>query len=247
MSLAGELRRLAERLDTPESRTARKERIPLALYQFFERVKQLTPVGTILDVGANVGNFAEAVAKRFPKTPIHAFEPLPGCFARLKSVAEKHPVIQPHPFAIGSEAGETEFHENDSAASSSLLEMTDRHRELWPKTANDHLTRVQVKTLDGFAKETPIKGPVFVKVDVQGFEMHVFRGGTDVLRDVAVIMAEVLFEPLYENQTDFLELQNFLAEHGFRFLEFCEETRLQKEHRLVYANAVFVKKELRYP
>ena len=67
------------------------------------------------------------------------------------------------------------------------------------------------------------------------------------MKNVAVIMSEVQFDAFYEKQTDFLQLQNHLAERGFRFLEFADERRLRDEQRLVYADAVFVRSELRFP
>jgi len=247
MSLAGELRRIAERLDTPEARPARKLRVPLPLYRLFQRVRMLTPVGSIFDVGANIGQFSEWAAKCFPETPIHAFEPLSNCLEDLDKVAARFPRIQTHAFALGDESGEVEMYENDFAPSSSLLPMTDRHREIWPKTAQDKKTRIRVRTMDEFTRETDIEGPIFLKIDVQGFELNVLRGGEQTLKDVAVIMSEVQFDAFYENQTDFLQLQNHLAERGFRFLEFADERRLRDEQRLVYADAVFVRKELQFP
>lgn len=247
MSLAGELRRIAERLDTPEARPARKLRVPLPLYRLFQRVRMLTSVGSVFDVGANIGQFSEWAAKCFPEAPVHAFEPLPSCLADLEKVAARYPQIQTHPFALGDESGEVEMYENNFAPSSSLLPMTDRHREMWPKTAKDKKRRIQVRTLDGFTAETDCNTPIFLKIDVQGFELNVLRGGEQTLKNVAVIMSEVQFDAFYEKQTDFLQLQNHLAERGFRFLEFADERRLRDEQRLVYADAVFVRSELRFP
>lgn len=247
MSLAGELRRLAERLDTPDAKPARQLRIPLPLYRLFHRLQLLTPIATVLDIGANVGKWAECATKFFQDAEVHAFEPLSCCFQDLDARVARYPRMHGHHFALGPESGEAEMFENDYTPSSSLLPMTERHREMWPKTSHDKKTLVPVKSLDDFAAETKLPAPIFLKIDVQGFEMNVFRGAAETLRNVAAILTEVQFDEFYENQADFLELQNFLAQHGFRFLEFCDERRLRDEHRLVYANAVFVKKDLRYP
>jgi hypothetical protein len=137
--------------------------------------------------------------------------------------------------------------QNDYAPSSSLLPMEERHKELWPKTVNAKKISVPLDTLDNVAARLAARGPVFIKLDVQGFELHVLRGATRTLQDVAVVMTEVLFENLYTGQADFRTLANFLAEHGFRFLEFSEERRLAPLGRLVYADAVFVKAGLKFP
>ncbi|MGB0579777.1 MAG: FkbM family methyltransferase [Limisphaerales bacterium] len=247
MSFAGELRRIAERLDTPDARPARRMRIPLPLYRMFNRIRLLTPVNTILDVGANIGEFSEWVAKFWPEAKIHAFEPLPCCLSPLQQVAARHPQVSIHEFALGEKSGEAEMFENEFSPSSSLLPMTDRHREIWPKTAKDKPVNVPIRTLDAFVEENQLSTPTLLKLDVQGFEINVLRGASKALKNVAVILSEVQFDAFYEDQTDFLDLQILLKEHGFRFLEFADERRLNEEHRLVYADAVFVRHELRFP
>ena len=244
MSLARELRKLADRLDTPSAATARRLGMPLDRYQLFERIKSLADIRTVLDVGANQGEFARYSADCFPNAAIHCFEPLPVCQPLLQAVAARYSQIKIHPVALGEKNGTVEMFENDFAPSSSLLPMQDRHRELWPKTIGTKKIQVTMETLDGIAAKSPLASPIFLKLDVQGFEMSVLRGATQVLRQTAVAMMEVLFEPLYEGQADFRELLNFMAERGFRFVEFADERRLPPVGKMVYADGVFVNDQL---
>ena len=238
--LAKRLRKLADYIDTPDYVTARRLGVPLRQYQFFQRVKEYN-ICCILDIGANSGEFARWCASTFGNVPIHCFEPLPQCEASLRRVAERYRNIQLHLFALGDQEGEFEMYENDFAPSSSLLPMLDRHRELWPKTRLDHKINIQVKTLDQVFSGQPFSGPVFMKMDVQGFEMHVLHGAESMLKNVAVIMLEVLFENLYEGQSSLQDMMNYLSQRGFRFLEFMDERRLPPLGKLVYADAVFVR------
>ncbi|MBL6764906.1 MAG: FkbM family methyltransferase [Verrucomicrobiae bacterium] len=247
MSLAGELRKVADRLSTPGAKEARKLRVPLDLYRLYRRLGELTQICTVFDVGANTGEFASWTAKCLPEASIHAFEPLTVCHERLRAAAARHPGMSVHTCALGDRAGMTEMFQNDYSPSSSLLPMEDRHRELWPKTAGDKAVEVEVRTLDDVVAETKAAGPAFLKLDVQGFEMHVLRGAEKALaNEVAIVMCETLFEGLYEGQAEFLEMLRFLDERGFRFLEFADERRLGENGRLIYADAVFVRRELRY-
>jgi len=246
MSLAGELRKLANRLDVPGFAEARRQRVPLELYRFFDRVKKLSDIRTVLDVGANTGEFARWVARCFPTATIHAFEPLTVCQSSLQQIATAHSQVQVHPLALGDSTGTVEMFQNDYAPSSSLLPMEERHKELWPKTVNARKISVPLDTLDNMAVRLALHGPAFLKLDVQGFELHVLRGATNTLRATDVVMSEVLFENLYAGQADFRTLANFLAGHGFRFLEFADERRLPPLGRLVYADAVFVKEGLKF-
>ena len=244
MSLARELRKLADRLDTPGAAVARRMRIPLDRYRLFERVKSVADIRTVLDVGANQGEFARYAADCFPNATIHCFEPLPVCQPQLKTLAAGCSRIKVHPVALGEKSCAMQMFENDFAPSSSLLPMQDRHRELWPKTTGAKKIPVTMTTLDAVAAVAPFTGHMFLKLDVQGFEMNVLRGATQALRQTAVVMMEVLFEPLYEGQADFRELLNFMADQGFRFIEFADERRLPPLGKLVYADGVFLNEQL---
>ena len=149
-----------------------------------------------------------------------------------------------HPVALGDECGEVEMFENDYSPSSSLLPMRDRHRELWPWTAHDTKIEVSMRTLDSLAAEVAWSAPLIMKLDVQGFELNVLRGAVETLGNCAGVFLEVLFEPLYEGQTDFRALMDFLADHGFRFSEFLNERRVPPEQKLVYADAAFLNTRL---
>ncbi len=241
--IAKELRRFAETLDNPNKRRARAMGIPLGAYSLFRRVESIAPVEGILDIGANDARFARWCATYFGSTPLHCFEPLPICMEALNKFAsdKKHVII--HPFALGEAEGTIEMHQNDYSPSSSILPMKQRHRDLWPHTKRDKPIQIQVRRLDSF--DDLFKPPIFLKIDVQGYELHVLRGGDNVLQKASAIQLEVLFEPLYEGQHDFRSVMNFLADRGFIFSEFTGERRLGLEQNLVYADALFVAERYR--
>ena len=92
--------------------------------------------------------------------------------------------------------------ENDYSPSSSLLPMTDRTKQLWPKTKNEKRISVAVDTLDNVTRRLGVKGPAFLKLDVQGFELRVLNGATTTLRDTEIAMMGVQFDNLYEGQAN---------------------------------------------
>ncbi|MBG88490.1 MAG: hypothetical protein CMO80_16540 [Verrucomicrobiales bacterium] len=248
MSLAGELRKVADRLSTPGAKEAHRLRVPLDLFRLYQRLQELTPVKTVLDVGANTGEFAAWTGRCLPESQVHMFEPLKVCHNRLQTLADANSRMTMHPYALGDEPGKQQIFENDYSPSSSLLPMKDRHRELWPKTAGDKQVETDVKTLDDVEAEQDFAGPAFLKLDVQGFELHVLRGAKKCLGGkVAAVMCETLFEVLYDGQVEFPQMLEFMAEQGFRFLEFADERRMGDWGRMVYADALFVRQDLRYP
>lgn len=245
MDIPRKLRRYADLIETPEAWDARRLRIALPLYQFFIRIRAYADIRTVLDVGANRGQFARWCAAVFPDAEIHAFEPLPDCMPWLDRLAAEIPRVRIHPIALGESAGSSVMYQNDYDPSSSMLPMLDRHREIAPKTSHAREIQVEVARLDDVARTRKFREPVFLKIDVQGFERSVLAGSREVLKSVAVAMMEVNLEPLYEGQTDLRELINFMDENGFRFLEFVEERRHPPHKTLCWADAAFVRKDLR--
>lgn len=75
-------------------------------------------------------------------------------------------------------------------------------------------------SLDHFFEENKIGELDFIKIDIQGAELDVFRGGVQVLKDVMAIVSEVEFVPHYENQPLFGDVCSFLSEHNFMFHKF---------------------------
>ena len=82
---------------------------------------------SILDVGANDGGFAKTAVRRFPTTPMHCFEPLPGPAEALRRWASASGLSQiaVHEVALSDREGEAEIIEHvDHSPSSSLLPQT---------------------------------------------------------------------------------------------------------------------------
>ena len=76
---------------------------------------------TVLDVGANVGQFTVAVAKMFPGVRIHSFEPVPECFMNLQKNVSKLKNVSVYQLALGDTEGESVCHVNSHSQSSSIL------------------------------------------------------------------------------------------------------------------------------
>ena len=60
--------------------------------------------------------------------------------------------------------------------------------------------------------------PVMVKLDVQGYESYVIRGGSQTLRLVEYVIVETSFTPMYEGEVLLFELIKLMDEYGFLFL-----------------------------
>ncbi len=218
--------------------------MPLSFWQTLRRIREFSQPETVLDVGANEGEFSRWALDLFPGAQVHAFEPLPPLREQLTELENRHDRMHFHAVALGDVPGTAKMHLNEYMPSSSLLPMTDLHRERWPKTAGTTEIEVEVRTIDDFCAEGRFSGPMLLKLDVQGFELKILQGARKTLPLVDFIVAETLFEPLYEGQPDFSAVLGFLSEQGFQFMEFADERRMGAMGELVYADAVYRRKAL---
>lgn len=179
-------------------------------------LKQSVVPATVVDVGANVGQFAVASAKLFPEAKVHSFEPGPDCLDRLReNVSEL--AVTVHPLALGDEVGILKFHVNSFSPSSSLLPLAKAHRRAFPEAQEERSIEVEVSTLDRVFEGVELERPVMIKFDVQGYEARVLRGGEKTLRRADYVVMEVSFKPMYEGETPFMEMARLMEDRGFRF------------------------------
>ena len=147
--------------------------------------------GHILDVGANVGYTACLFARQVsPPFRVYAFEPEQVNFARLRRViAARHlgNVIVAVQTAIGDREGSVAFRPNpDHPGDHQVVEATDAG------ATDAGAINVPITTLDTYAATNRITPVKFVKIDVQGHELAVSRGMSDLVDRSP--MLEVSFE-----------------------------------------------------
>ena len=74
-----------------------------------------------------------------------------------------------------------------------------------------------MSTLDEQLGSAILKGPVLLKLDVQGFEPQVLEGASNTLSKVDYVLLESSFHPLYEGEKTFVEILSMMAARGFEF------------------------------
>jgi FkbM family methyltransferase len=124
-----------------------------------------------LDIGANKGVYTFALLKC--SAAVHAFEPNPKLFAMLSRWAQGRATL--HPFALGERAGTMALNVPKSSRGGGF---SNQGGTLLPVKREFESVPVDVKRLDDLAL-----GDVgFIKLDVEGYEREVLRGGTALLR-----------------------------------------------------------------
>jgi protein O-GlcNAc transferase len=182
-------------------------------------VRPASPIG-VLDIGASF------IGKRPPYEPLLqsgaarliGFEPDVEACEKLRELYG--PPSQFFPYFIG-DGQPAVFYETTWVATGSLFKPNRRVIEAF-QNLHEMMTLVaehpvQTVRLDDIEDLGDVD---FFKLDVQGAELMVLKGGERVLKDVSVIQVEVEFLELYENQPLFADVDRFLRSQGFAFHTF---------------------------
>lgn len=173
--------------------------------------------GTVLDAGANVGQFAIASAKLFPDVWVHSFEPVPVCFEKLRQNVSCLGNVAVYHLALGKNEGKVPLYVNSYSHASSVLPLAPAHREAFPEAREEKEITVKLSTLDRVFAGTELLRPILLKLDVQGYEAEVLRGGEETLKRVDYVVLEASFKPMYEGELLFMDVVRLMEDQGFRF------------------------------
>jgi FkbM family methyltransferase len=174
-------------------------------------------IRTVIDIGANVGQFARLIHAVLPEATIYSFEPLPDCHRELSGALANFDRFHAINCALGDTAGDMDFWRSPHTPSSSFLPMTAVHEAAYPESRRSSHVRVRVRRLDEVGRELDLQENLFVKIDVQGYEGPVLRGGEATLRRAAVALIETSFVSLYREQLLFADVLGRMRALGFSF------------------------------
>lgn len=136
---------------------------------------------TVVDIGANRGQFALVTRRCMPQARIISFEPLPAPATKFRTVFAGDARVTLHEVAIGPAPGNATIHVSKRDDSSSLLPITAKQVALFPGTEEAATAVVRVAPLREFISAAEMEAPALLKVDVQGYELEALRGCEDML------------------------------------------------------------------
>lgn len=168
---------------------------------------------TLLDVGANKGQFSLAFHVVRPDARIIAFEPMPDAADTYERVFAGIGTVSLKRVAIAERDETAEFFVADRADSSSLL-APGKGQELAFGVRAAHTIKVPVERLDRCVDINDLPRPILLKIDVQGGELRVLEG-CGFLEEVDFVYVELSFVQLYVGQPLFREVGQYLAQRGF--------------------------------
>lgn len=180
-------------------------------------IKYLQPK-TVIDVGANKGQFALMALKNLPSVVVYSFEPISSEFNILEKVTKGANTVHCFNVALGSATKNSQIHVSNSRDSSSLLGIGATQLEMYPNTFESRKEEIRLETLDNSVKTALMEHPIFMKIDVQGYELEVIRGSTASLKNIDYIYVECSFVELYKDQSLAPEIIDELAKYQFELV-----------------------------
>jgi FkbM family methyltransferase len=198
-------------------------------------------INTVLDIGANEGQFAKKISNTLPTAQIVCFEPLKDPFEKLKKNFAGRDNFKFFNFALGNENGHKIIHRNEYSPSSSILPMKDAHKVAFPFTEKEFEEDIDLRKLDDVLTVSEVLKPLLVKIDVQGFELDVIWGGANLIKNAEVIILETSFVELYEKNPLFDDIYKLLLSFGFLYSGAFEQLNSPIDDKPLQQDSIFIK------
>ena len=201
-------------------------------------------IETVLDVGANVGQYGKRLRDHGYDGKIVSFEPLSGAHAALSERAAGDPAwtIAPR-MAVGAEDGEIDIQVSAETDMSSILPQNALLKEISPSSQIQSTERVPLRRLDRVAGDFIGENDrLFLKIDVQGFESEVLGGAETLLPRLIGIQLEMSLLPLYKGALDYRSMVEKMAAHGFELHLVLPGYFERKLARQLEIDGVFIKR-----
>lgn len=204
---------------------------------------RLQPVA-VLDVGANIGQYARQVRIAGYQGTIISFEALESAHRTLTQISHGDQGWRIAPCAVlGQHAGMVEINVAANSASSSVLPSTVLLRGAAPQAAYVAKQVAQCMRLDSY-DGLPASGTLYLKVDTQGFELEVFRGASGLLPRISAVQLELSLVPLYAGAPVMTDMIRYLDDSGFELFQLVPGFRDDRDGRLLQAEGFFVQRSI---
>jgi FkbM family methyltransferase len=198
-------------------------------------------IETVLDVGANVGQFARLLRSLGYNRRIVSFEPDPDCFKKLTEHAARDPLWECRNLGLSDSPDTLAFHRYNYSVLSSFSVLNEEGLKRFPDAREIGREEIRVSRLDASLSDRDLtSGAMFLKIDTQGHDLRVFAGADAVLPQITGLCCEIPFKPLYAEDLDWHHAIRAYEARGFRLSGVYPVSR-NDQLELLEGDALFVR------
>jgi FkbM family methyltransferase len=186
---------------------------------FLKRLLSRLEVDCVLDVGANLGQYAQDLRTIGFKGLVISFEPTPSLHSRIAEWSKSHPNWVTLDVALGNRAGTLALNEMAYSALNSFHRPSTAETDSFaPANKVVRTVDVRVETLNdllpGLQRQYGFKRP-FLKIDTQGHDIAVFDGADQVHERLVGLQSEIAIKRIYEDTLPWTEAIDHYRKAGF--------------------------------
>lgn len=174
-------------------------------------------IDSVLDIGANQGQYACYLRAIGYRGKITCFEPLESAYSILEHTVkhDKQIFVAPR-MALGSQEGEVSINISENSLSSSILPMLETHARVAPGSSYVSSEIVPLRRLDSLSGNY-FEGDngIFIKIDAQGYESQILEGAAGILPQVKGFQLEMSLVPLYVGEPLYQEMICYVESLGY--------------------------------
>lgn len=195
-------------------------------------------VKVVLDIGAASGETCKKFAESFPYAKVYAFEPIKSTFQKLVDNTKAITSISAFNLGLGSKQATVSINITGRVTSSSILATNENEFFTEPEPFRIVSTEeIFIDTLDQRMNgEAAVQ---LIKMDVQGYELEVLKGGVETLKRTSFVLLELQNHQIYQGAPQYFEIDTFLRENGFELFDMIPSIRVNmqiKEFDAIYIN-----------
>jgi len=174
------------------------------LYEFIAAVEASSvEIKNVFDIGANRGEWTKGFKRKYPDKSFFLFEANRSHAASLAALNEWYSI------GVLSDCDKiVSFYSTDGTGDSYLMENSKHYRDIRP-------SQVRADTLDALVAREKIPKPDFMKIDTQGSELDVLRGGESCLENSKIVLLECPVFPYNRGAPSMKEYVDTMIGYGF--------------------------------